>query len=220
MKFNRENAKRVLIELYDLMDNLDLDPFLLQGTALGAYRDGDFVPTEKDIDIGFFIEHLYGVEFPTSTLLMEFITLLELHGFELQTVREPFSFVRTLVVRKHQIKTDIVGMMPFKDTTGDIYRFCTRPKDERDLEPYSIVHLQADLAGSPFGGMEMVEMFGREMRVPLRIETYLRKEYGDDWRTPTEDHVSRTRHYNFVRDQKIPTVYKELVQCLKTTKTT
>jgi len=35
----------------------------------------------------------------------------------------------------------------------------------------------------------------------------LEREYGKDWRTPREDHISRTRIYDFVSQNRMPADY-------------
>jgi hypothetical protein len=71
-------------------------------------------------------------------------------------------------------------------------------------KPYSIVHDRAMVEN-----YDQVTLFGRTFNVPHPIEDYLRLEYGDDWRTPREDHISRTRIYHYVRDEGIPDDYLE-----------
>ena len=57
--FTLENGRRLLLETADILDELGIRFFLIQGTALGAYRDHGFTPTEADIDFGVLVEHLY-----------------------------------------------------------------------------------------------------------------------------------------------------------------
>lgn len=47
------------LELYDrarvfFREKLDLELFLMYGTLLGLYRDGDFIPGDDDFDVGYF----------------------------------------------------------------------------------------------------------------------------------------------------------------------
>lgn len=60
------------------------------------------------------------------------------------------------------------------------------------MKPYAIVH-----GSSMLENYCTIELFGRKFNIPLEIETYLSLEYGNGWKTPKEDHISRTRIYNF-----------------------
>lgn len=177
---NHNDGKRMLLELADVMDRTASYWFLIQGTALGAYRDNGFVPTEKDIDIGILWEDCHWPQ-----LAKELIT----RKFEIQTISRPFAACRTIVAKKYGCKADLVGYIAWKE-----FRFAARPVDERNLPPYSIVH-KAELLQPPYHD---VALFGRSFQIPSPPEEYLALEYGDDWYTPREDHVSRTRVPNFV----------------------
>ena len=74
-----------------------------------------------------------------------------------------------------------------------------RPLDHRNLEPYSIVHPAPLIENT-----ETVQLFGRVYRVPAPIQSYLRFEYGRNWNKPKDDHVSRTRIYDFREKEGIP----------------
>jgi hypothetical protein len=181
-----------LLEIADILDRWRIPYFLVQGTALGAYRDGGFTPTERDIDFGILQEHLQST---AVALLADF----EHCGFTTEKFDLPFHHLRTLVVKKHGWKADLVGWIPWKDK-----RFVRSPVLKWLKKPYSIVHDRAMVEN-----YDQVTLFGRTFNVPHPIEDYLRLEYGDDWRTPREDHISRTRIYHYVRDEGIPDDYLE-----------
>lgn len=179
-------GKAVLLELASILDGLEIPFFLMQGTALGAYRDHGFTPSERDIDLGILYEHFRE---KTGDIARELVN----RGAEIYTFSKPFSRVRTIAGALRGIRFDLVGQQKW-----DGKRFGTSPEIQTVARPYSIVH-PAERFESP----EQIEVFGRKWSVPSPIETYLLDEYGPDWRTPKEDHVSRTRIYNFVRDNGI-----------------
>lgn len=187
MGFDREQARKTLLNISGVLDSVKLPFFLMQGTALGAYRDKDFTPTERDIDIGVLQEDLNRCIY---SLVFEFIH----SDFDVFCLIRPFTQVRTLIVRQGLIKADIVAFARYQGK-----RFACSP-DEPDqvLNPYAIVH-EALLLEK----YEQVELFEKQFNVPSPIETYLTREY-DDWKTQREDHVSRTRVYNFINDSNIP----------------
>jgi len=48
---NMDSAKEILFEVDKLLKELKIEYFLSCGTALGLYRDGDFIPWDDEIDI-------------------------------------------------------------------------------------------------------------------------------------------------------------------------
>lgn len=185
-----ENGKRLLFELADALDACGIPFFLMQGTALGAVRDGGFTPTERDIDLGMLSEHFIGE--PCERLIRH----LEAAGFDLHLIDRPFRCIRTIVAFKYGEHADLVSFAIWKG-----WRFASAPADPvaRGPRPYCIVHERSLLET-----YQPVELFGRQFHVPSPVELYLEREYGPDWRTPREDHLSRTRQYEFIEREGIP----------------
>lgn len=183
---NHEAGKVCLNYAADVLESLGTPFFLIQGTALGAYRDRGFVPTERDVDFGVLIEHMIPAAPDIAKLLVQ-------AGCEIESWGRPFRKIRTLTAKIGEAKIDIVG---FHKWSGK--RFATSPVSQFVPVPYSIVH-DAELLEN----YQQIELFGRTFNIPSPIETYLEREYGPDWRTPKDDHISRTRIYNFTRDNRI-----------------
>ena len=177
-RFNRGKAKRILHELHDLLN--DTGFFLIMGTALGAFRDKTFTPTECDIDIGYLWERVDLAEVARRLIEAQ---------YEITSVIKPFTRTWVLKATKFEIKTDIIGFIRWKN-----WRFCCS-----NLTEYSIVHEAALLERT-----QMLRFFDKTYRVPCPIKTYIEREYGPDWRTPKKDHVSKTRRYKFRRMEGIP----------------
>lgn len=187
MSMDFDDGKRLLLKTADILDTLGVPFFLIQGTALGAYRDNGFTPTEADIDFGVLQEDLAPVVVPLVTQLIE-------QDYQIETFSLPFHRVRTIVAWKYGIHVDIVGFLRWQDK-----RFGHSPVHPTVIEPYAIVHESKMLEV-----YQVVAAWGRAFLVPKPIEQYLALEYGDDWRTPRLDHVSRTRIYDFVEKESIP----------------
>lgn len=196
-RMNHVAGSHCLVELDDVLRELAVPYFLMQGTALGAYRDQGFTPTEQDIDLGFLYEHLAGKIPALAAALLS-------RGFDVEQFVMPFTRVRTLVVFKeyagHVVHADLVGMIPWRG-----WRFTCPPLRDWAEKPYALVHERAALESY----QPTVELWGRVFNLPADIDRYLLTEYGADWRTPREDSVSRTRVYNFVDLEGIPKDYLE-----------
>lgn len=188
---DKEVGESVLLNFADILDLSGIPFFLIQGTALGAYRDRGFTPTEQDIDIGVLFE-----DFSQDKLMNLFSTLL-VFDYEIQTFHSPFTRTRLLTAKKYGCRIDIAAYMKWEGK-----RFATRAKDNRNLPEFSIVH-----DASMFEECIWIKMFGRIFNVPYPIEEYLELTYGKDWRTPNENHAlmeSSVCIRNFVKDNNIP----------------
>lgn len=190
------------MEIDDVLRSHSVPFFLIQGTCLGAVRDNGFVPTERDIDLG---------------ILQENVSLIPIRswcamGYDVELVAAPFKAPRTIVLWKNDVKVDLVGFSEWTLTTdcmgemstGKRVRFAACPVRAWIDRPYCIVHYA-----------EMLEeyvvkpMFGRSWNLPKFPNMYLRAEYGPDWITPKDDHISRTRIYDFLNMEGIPNDYLE-----------
>jgi hypothetical protein len=198
---NHEAGKYCLVEINTILSHFNLKHFIMQGTALGAYRDGGFVPTEKDIDFGILQENLQPVALDILSKLLD-------NGFDVECFTMPFTKPRTIVATKaysikgklEVAKADIVGLTKWKDK-----RFTATPiRDWNVNEPYCLVH-DANILET----YSKIKLFGEYNLIPKNIETYLEREYGKDWKTPQEDHVSRIRIYDFVNKEGISHDYLE-----------
>lgn len=194
---NHEAGRDCLLELNEVLRSLELPYFLMQGTALGAYRDRGFTPTERDIDLGFLYERFA----PTRPALVDRL----LHcGYDVEQFVMPFNRVRTLVVFKkfgsHIIKADLVAMIRWGKE-----RFTCPPLRDYLERPYALVHRARVVENYS----QTEELWGQHFTIPHMIEDYLTAEYGLDWKTPRDDHVSRTRMYNYVELEGIPRDYLE-----------
>ena len=187
MAWSDKSGKKCLLEVAQILDDLYFPFFLMQGTALGAWRDGGFVPEEEDVDFGFLFEH---IQSKTIAIVSDLVR----NQFQIETWCLPFQQCRTIVAWKYGVHVDIVGFMRWKNK-----RFTCSPVHPSVIEPYSIVHEAAILET-----YQTIKVFGRSFQIPLQIETYLEREYGPEWKVPCKDHVSRTRVYDFIQSENIP----------------
>jgi hypothetical protein len=191
---DHDAGRQCLLEMDDVLKMVGVPYFLMQGTALGAYRDKGFVPTERDIDIGVLYENLR----PNAVRILVYLMS---RGFDVEAFTMPFDRPKTLVAFKayqgNVAKVDIVGMVKWQGV-----RFTSTPVRPYIAEPYALVH-----KAEAVENYRKVPLFGREFNIPLCIEQYLEAEYGPDWKTPADDHVSRTRFYNFLESEGIPRDY-------------
>jgi len=187
---DKEKGKKLLLEFTEILDYFGIPHFLIQGTALGAYRDNGFTPTEKDIDIGYLIEDL------GEGLIKRLCRRLMRQKYQIKTFSRPFTKIRMMNATKSGCRIDLTGFMKWEDK-----RFASRIDDERKLIEVSIVHHHSMLEE-----YRKIELFGKEFNIPEQIETYLELTYGD-WKVPSEDHAlmeSSVCIRKFIKNNNIP----------------
>jgi len=86
-----ENAERDLEAIRQILGMAETEYFLEYGTLLGAYRDGDFLEGDHDIDIG-----VYGLE-----KLNEVRELAKIYGFQIKDPKQYLSLRRDVAVDIH-----------------------------------------------------------------------------------------------------------------------
>lgn len=183
--FDKDVAKGVMNDLHRVLNYYGA--FLIQGSALGAYRDGGFTPQADDIDIGLLEEDLVR---HTHRIVPSLI----FEGFEIRTVNQPFTKIRSIKAVKNGIKVDINGFMKWKDV-----RFVCN--SDQTVKPYAVVYpaemIEPKLKTS-------IRVFGVSWMIPNDPESYLAHEYGPDWRTPSSSNVSACRVYDYINKERIP----------------
>ena len=193
---NKEEGRERLLELGEILDRVEVSYFLILGTALGAYRDKGFVPTERDIDIGFLYEDF-------QERLQPMISFLQEAQWSVRLESKPFDRTRVLFAEKNGVKADLVSYVKYKDK-----RFC------HNTDPsltYAIVH-DAELLEQ----RELVSMFDRFWDVPSPCDVYLGLEYGThDWKEARDTHLSKTRVANFLDKEGINNDYLQQLDLSK-----
>jgi hypothetical protein len=156
-------------------------PFcLMDGTLLGAWRDGDFCQGDADdLDIG-----ILDADFPkVETLVRQMASV----GFESYKSLEFHSQVAGLGLQRGDIHIDLQRILnhPAKPECYVIGRLRTLVKRHEDAD-YSpgntlLAFVYPSRHLTSFG---QVTFFGMDFHVPVETDGYLAVRYGQDWRTP------------------------------------
>lgn len=177
---NKEKGKAVLFELKAIFADLGVDFFLIEGTCLGAFRDGDFCEGDKDIDVGVKQEEILPKFNQLKQMLMG-------NGFQIKIESSPFDYERAIHATKDGVRVDVMDYA----MNGD-ERFCANGRRH-----YSIVH-DARL----FSTLQEISFLGGTFLIPYPTDVYLSREYGSNWQTPDPNFTtSQTRVYNYWRDR-------------------
>jgi|7_EtaG_2_1085326.scaffolds.fasta_scaffold00352_15 hypothetical protein len=155
------NAKRALFEFDDILKDLGVEYFLSCGTALGFYRDGNFIPWDDEIDVDILAE----------TYVARFYEMRERfidEGFIARsTWRGPGGLTSKMSFIKNGIKIATCGL----SDDGNGFR-CDR------FQRYP---------AKCFETPEVAAFGGRNFNLPSPADEYLTFLYGD-WRTPIKSY--------------------------------
>lgn len=151
----------------EALDSLEIPFCLFLGSALGAYRDGDFCPGDvDDIDLGVNIEYFSRKD--------EIVEKFHEKGFAGGIAFEhPEGIGPEANFSKYydgfKCKIDIFFLTPVGDKIAWV--FYTNPPQVRLVNNY-------------FDKFDKVTFYGTEYNVPGPIEDYLVENYGLEWKTP------------------------------------
>lgn len=150
-----------------ILDGLGIPFHLFLGTALGAFRDGDFCPgDEDDIDIAVHCDHYEQKD--------SIIEAFKRAGFEWHEYNAPNSISPEICFqKKHEgwhTKVDIFFIVPRGKNV--IFTFYTPEAQNRQvpLEHFLSAH--------------RVVFHGVACNVPFRPSLYMERNYGPGWKTP------------------------------------
>jgi phosphorylcholine metabolism protein LicD len=154
---NQTHATKNLLDISNVLDQYGIAHWLAFGTSLGAYRDNQFIPYDKDIDIGFFYEDIDKV---VEIIEQEYVPKF---GFMfLRHKKDVISISRDMIY---------IDFMFFWSESDNNYRCHT----------FTIPHDQID------NGFSTVDFCGKQFNMVKDPVRYFRRLYGDSWTTPIKN---------------------------------
>ena len=155
------------------MDRAGIKFWLVDGTVLGAVREGKFILSDRDIDL-----RVWASDWDYPRMSKAFKDA----GFGCTNTLNPKLYKDKsagVVVIKRGIKTDIcLGYhFPPKDL---IVVLATTPLSNVTVLPAELFRLTEDY---------FVTFLGRRFRVPNPPEEYLKIRYGKVWKTPKNEKI-------------------------------
>jgi len=153
------NAVKTMISCCEVLENLGIKYRLTDGTILGLYRQGDFIPHDDDIDIDI-------LDYKDVDLLQTSMKKLDM------------KLGRKVVYKKqvHQLayysKNLVVFDMIFWYSDGD------------QIVNYSEKGYKRTQPKKYFTDLDSITYFEKSYPMPSHIEEWLVFRYGENWRIP------------------------------------
>jgi len=168
---NREHAAKLLHDMHLVLTEYGIRHFLIDGTLLGAVREGDFIAHDLDMDIGVFAEDW------TAMKLFALTTELQKQGIDLVHQLGDFDKYFELAFRRDGIKIDLF----FYRRDGEYRVFHAFRNGGRNL-PDDVITYEYNA--------ELIEnikpMYFQNESYPAPADpiAVLEAKYGHEWRTP------------------------------------
>lgn len=155
----------LLVTVGDALTTAGVDWWMTDGTLLGWYRDGDFIPGDSDIDIGF-----YGKTWGEAHLALADagVTLGRLYG------SRPFWMAGVVHPRAPGDSCDLFAFYHRGPRT--VYHVCySHPTKRQTMRRHEYRYQTITTTWA--------EWRGHRFRVPADVEGFLTTKYGN-WRVP------------------------------------
>ena len=153
-----EDARKVLLEIRQLLNDTNIIFFLRHGTCLGAVRDGELIPWDDDIDIGSII----GMHNLIEPSILQAVDEFKRAGFQVKVLETDFHI--GVELSKLGIPVDWT---------------CYKVLGKSILQ-YPGVKIPVRI----YEDLSTVSLLDKPFLVPSPPEEYLTLKYGPDWKVP------------------------------------
>ena len=170
---NLEDAEKVFLEVFEILDKFQIKLFLSDGTMLGAIRDKGIIPWDYDIDTRIAISDW------DFSVFEEF----ERNGFQCNKGMLP-KLYQDLPVAVDIIKRGIdfgIGFNYYYPPEDVVVFLAGKPSSPGTVQPARF-----------YRGEHFTNFLNIKVRIPYPSIEYVERIYGPGWRIPSKSRHSRT----------------------------
>ncbi len=219
----KEQLTKLLLDAKTILDSYGVAFWLDSGTLLGAVRENDFIPWEKDIDLG--IWNL------TDDVKIKIALEFESRGYKVLNTTSHMNIIDNdiwldVVYYEQRGEDAVVPLVVLADNfvgryLGYVRTILSAPRHYNDVStlaalicgPCSLIPLKVreriirvikkllDAVGYSiwlvpakyFNELAKIKLNGTEFNVPAHPEKYLAWRYGKDWITPQQEWTDKAK---------------------------
>ena len=171
-----------LLKFEEALASYGLTSFLMDGTLIGAVRQGAFAGRPLDLDFAILTDESFNLERFQRYLKSKKFSIWP--GYENLKFRKRFQFEYRMIFGIIKVHSGNISLVAFsRDESGD---WCN-PIEEISYKselPFGAIR-SIDLIGAEnLTNLRKVKVFGRIFNAPQNAEELIAKQYGADWMTP------------------------------------
>jgi hypothetical protein len=171
-----------LVNFEEALTNYGLTHFLLDGTLIGAVRQGAFAGRPFDLDFAILTDQSFNFEKFQRYLLSKNFSIWA--GYENLKFRKRFQFEYRIFFGIIKIHSGNISLVTF--SRGESGDWCN-PIEEISYKselPFGAIRRIDSIGSENLTNLRKVKVFGRIFNAPQNAEELLAKQYGDDWMIP------------------------------------
>ena len=171
-----------LLKFDEALTSYGLTSFLMDGTLIGAVRQGAFAGRPLDLDFAILTDESFNFERFQGYLKSKKFSVWP--GYENLKFRKRFQFEYRIFFGVIKIHSGNISLVTF--SRGESGDWCN-PIEEisyKSVLPFGAIRSIDSIGAENLANLRKVKVFGRIFNAPNNAEELIAKQYGADWRTP------------------------------------
>ena len=171
-----------LLKFEEALASYGLTSFLMDGTLIGAVRQGAFAGRPLDLDFAILIDESFNFERFQRYLKSKKFSIWP--GYENLKFRKRFQFEYRIIFGMIKVHSGNISLVTFsRDESGDWCNPMEEISYKSDL-PFGAIRSIDSISAENLANLRKVKVFGHVFNAPQNAEELIAKQYGADWMTP------------------------------------
>ena len=171
-----------LLKFENALTSFGLTSFLMDGTLVGAIRQGAFAGRPADLDFGIKVDQNFSLERLNSYLFKKRFVVAP--GYKTLRHRQCYQYKYRFLFGIFRLHTGSISLVFFSnDEKGNWINPMEEISHRAEL-PFGSIRRVDVISEKNLGNLRTAKIFGREFKVPLNAEELIAAQYGDDWMIP------------------------------------